>query len=568
MHKPRPWRAFFKATNYFRLCLIDGRLASSPGGGEAPHVETSEIFKGADFVSAEHLLSAIIDSSDDAIVSKNLQGIVTSWNRGAQRVFGYTAQEMVGQPVTRLIPAERLGEEPEILRKLQLGERVNHFHTRRLRKDGVIIEVSLCISPVRNAKGTIVGASKIARDITLEMQAAALAKSAAAEAELQSRLKDEFLATLSHELRTPLQSIMGWTQLLLSGECSQEEVRQGIEVIDRNAHAQTRIIEDLLDMNRILSGKVRLDVQRVELPALIEASLETVKPAAMAKKVRLQTIIDPLAQPVSGDPGRLQQILWNLLSNAIRFTPSGGRVQVILERVNSHVEISVTDTGMGISPEFLPHVFERFRQADSSTTRRHGGLGLGLAIVRHLTELHGGTVRVKSAGEGKGTTFTLMLPMAVLHSEPDPGRRHPGDSALGSLRSPIPVLQKISLLVVDDEEDSRTLLQTMLSKAGAQVATAASADQALEMWRKGVPDVLISDIGMPEKDGYTLIQAIRALPASQGGKVPAIALTAYTRTEDRIKAFEAGFQMHLSKPADSRELTTMVASLVAGKKSG
>lgn len=517
-------------------------------------------------MSPEQLLIAIIDSSDDAIVSKNLQGIVTSWNHGAERIFGYKAREMVGQPITRLFPADKQMEEPQILARLQKGERVAHFETKRVRKDGVVIDVSLTISPVRNAEGVIVGASKIARDITSHKQVTEQARAAAAEAERQSRMKDEFLATLSHELRTPLQSIRGWTQLLLSGPLDEKEVREGLEVIDRNALAQTRIIEDLLDMNRILSGKVRLDMQRVELRAIIEAALETIKPAALAKNIRLQAVLDPLVKGVLGDPSRLQQIFWNLLSNAVKFTPSGGQVMVSLARVNSHLEVSVSDNGIGIRPEFLPQVFERFRQADASTTRRHGGLGLGLAIVKHLTELHGGSVRVKSAGEGQGATFSVLLPLAVIlpPAEQPAADRHPPSAARAASGAALPSLQKISLLVVDDEEDARNLLKVILSKAGAQVATAASADQALALWQQSVPDVLISDIGMPDKDGYALIREIRALPADKGGRVPAIALTAYTRTEDRIKAISAGFQMHLSKPADGAELMTMVASL-AGK---
>ncbi len=517
------------------------------------------------FVSPEHLLSAIIDSSDDAIVSKNLQGIVTSWNRGAERIFGYTAKEMIGHSITRLFPADKQQEEPQILARLQKGERVDHFETQRLRKDGTVVDVSLTISPVRNTNGVIVGASKIARDITFQKVALEQIKNSAMEAERQGRMKDEFLATLSHELRTPLQSIRGWTQLLLTSEFDQEEVKQGLEVIDRNACAQTRIIEDLLDMNRILSGKVRLDVQRVELPAIIESSIETIKPAALAKNIRLHVVLDPLDLPVLGDPSRLQQIFWNVLSNAIKFTPSGGKVMVALERVNSHLEVSVSDTGIGIKPQFLPHVFERFRQADASSTRTQGGLGLGLAIVKHLTELHGGSVKVKSDGEAQGSTFSILLPLAVIHAPYDNSERsHPAASHASIIGAQIPSLQKISLLVVDDEEDSRTLLKIMLSKAGATVTTASSANQAIELWKKFIPDVLISDIGMPGKDGYSLIREIRALPAEKGGRVPAIALTAYTRTEDRIKAIAAGFQMHLSKPADGAELMTMVASL-AGK---
>ncbi|MBN8422771.1 MAG: PAS domain S-box protein [Verrucomicrobia bacterium] len=520
-----------------------------------------------DFISPDHLLSAIVDSSDDAIVSKNLQGIVTSWNKGAERIFGYTAQEMVGSSITRLIPVDRQEEEPRILAKLQKGEHVDHFETQRLRKDGNIIEVSLCISPMENTAGIVVGASKIARDITPQKRLSEQLRLAALEAETQSRMKDEFLATLSHELRTPLQAILGWTQMLITCPCGEKEIKQGLEVIDRNAHAQTRIIEDLLDMNRILSGKVRLDVQRVELQSVIGEAVEALRPAAHAKSLRIHPLLDPMAPPVLGDPGRLQQIVWNLLSNAVKFTPAGGEITVALQRVNSHLEISITDSGVGIPAEFLPHVFERFRQFDSTTTRRHGGLGLGLAIVRHLTELHGGTVRARSAGENAGSTFTVLLPLAVLHSEPDSGiQQHPASTRASSSSAPLPLLQQVSLLVVDDEEDARAMLAKMLSKAGAKVTTASSARQALDLLRTQVPHVIISDIGMPGQDGYDLIREIRSHSEKEGGHIPAIALTAYTRTEDRIKAISAGFQMHLSKPADSVELITMVASL-AGKQS-
>ncbi len=519
---------------------------------------------GPPTLSPELLLSAIVDSSDDAIVSKDLTGVVTSWNKGAERIFGYAPHEIVGKSITIIIPPDRQDDEPAILQKLQRGERVEHFETQRITKDGRIIDVSLSISPVRDRTGVVIGASKIARDVTEQKRVAARAASAAAEAERQSRIKDEFLATLSHELRTPLQAILGWTQLLLSGDCEEAEQREAIDVIDRNARAQKRIIEDLLDMNRILSGKVRLDVQRVALLPLIELAIETVKPAALAKNIRLQTVLDPLAQPVSGDPNRIQQIFWNLLSNAIKFTPSGGRVQVVLERVNSHLEITVADSGMGIDPDFLPHVFERFRQADSSTTRTHGGLGLGLAIVRHLVELHGGTVRAKSVGANRGSSFIVSFPLAILHAEADPARQHPKAPAFNEPLPPEPRLDGISILVVDDEPDSRELLRAILAKAGADVRTAGSAADALAVWHQRRPDVLVSDIGMPEEDGYSLIAKIRALPEPADRLVPAVALTAYSRTEDRIKAIAAGFQMHLSKPADRVELITMVASL-AGK---
>jgi PAS domain S-box-containing protein len=535
---------------------------------------------GPSFVSTDMLLSAIVDSSDDAIVSKNLQGVVTSWNKGAERIFGYTAAEMVGQPITKVIPPERLDEEPKILDRLKRGERVDHFDTVRMTKTGERVDVSLTISPVRDASGIVVGASKIARDITARkrgeaalvaqkaelLKATEEARMATEEAERQGRMKDEFLATLSHELRTPLQSILGWTQILLSDECEEEEFKQGLEVIDRNARAQTRIIEDLLDMSRILSGKVRLDVQQVGLATVLKSAVETVMPAAHAKKICVQAVLDPLAQPVTGDPNRLQQIFWNLLSNAIKFTPHGGKVQVLLERVNSHLEVSVTDTGEGIDPEFLPYVFERFRQADGSMTRRHGGLGLGLAIVKNLAELHGGSVRAKSGGFSTGATFTVVLPLAALRGHPeDETRRHPAGETPRRMVSKLPRLDDVSLLIVDDEDDARMLVATVLKKAGASVRTAGSAKEALALIKTAVPDVMISDIGMPVEDGYALIRAVRALPENQGGKVPAIALSAYTRTEDRIMSISAGFQMHLSKPADALELLTMVVSLAKSR---
>ena len=512
------------------------------------------------FPSAEALLSAIIDSTDDGIVSKNLKGIITSWNQGAEKILGYTRAEMIGRPITDIIPPDRQSEERLIIEKIARGERVDHFETKRLRKDGSLVDVSLTISPILNKDGVVVGASKIARDITKPKRTAEKLEAALREAENQGRLKDEFLATLSHELRTPLQSILGWTQILRGGGIDEAELKQALEVIDRNAQAQTRIIEDLLDMSRILSGKVRLDVQRVSLLPIIEAAIESVKPAAEAKGIRVRSILDPLAKQIAGDPNRLQQIFWNLLSNAIKFTPRGGQVEMLLERVNSHLEVSVCDSGAGIAPEFLPYVFERFRQADSSMTRSHSGLGLGLAIVKHLAELHGGTVRAKSAGLSQGATFTVCFPVTAVQSEPD--------EIVQRISSPdsinyeeTPDLTGVSVLVVDDEEDARNLLKTVLSRAGATVRTAKSAKSALETIREETPTVLVSDVGMPSEDGYALIRALRALPPAEGGTIPAVALTAYSRTEDRIRSLSSGFQMHLAKPADGLELIMVVASL-------
>jgi PAS domain S-box-containing protein len=701
----------------------------------------------------ERLLNAaaIVENSDDAIISKDLNGVIRSWNPGAQRLYGYTAEETVGQPVTMLIPDDRPDEEPHILEQIRRGDRVDHYETVRRRKDGTLLEVSLTVSPVRDAGGRIVGASKIARDVTarrraerqvreqaevietvnrlgqmlageldlhklvqavtdaateiskahfgsffynvlneqgesymlytlsgvpreafahfpmprntdifaptfagegtvlindvhldprygknspyfgmpeghlpvvsylavpvisrsgdvigglffghpapgvfderaarviegLAAQAAvamdnarlfeaaqrarAEAEAAAAENERlyrdareASRLKDEFLATVSHELRTPLTAILGWAHMLRTGQINGDSAAGAFETIERNARAQAQLIEDLLDVSRIITGKLRIDVRPVDPNSFIEAAVEAVRPAAEAKGVRLQKVMDTGVATVSGDPVRLQQVVWNLLSNAIKFTPRGGRVQVRLERVNSHVEIAVSDTGAGISPDFLPHVFDRFRQADQKTTRRHGGLGLGLAIVRHLVELHGGTVRAESGGEGHGSTFTVLLPVAPVYADPTQGRVHPATREMLPFFECPDRLDGLRVLVVDDEPDTRELLKAGLGHCGAVVTVAASAAEALEALGASTPDVLISDIGMPDEDGYMLMRKVRALPAAEGGSVPAIALTAYARVEDRMQALRAGYQMHVTKPVEMAELAAIVASL-------
>lgn len=382
---------------------------------------------------------------------------------------------------------------------------------------------------------------------------------AKADAEAANRLKDEFLATLSHELRTPLNAILGWARILGTGSVEAEDLKEGLEVIERNAKVQVQIIEDLLDISRIVSGTMRLDVQRVNLSEVIDAAITAVTPAADAKGVRIQKVLDPLAGAVSGDPNRLQQIVWNLLTNAVKFTPKGGRVQVLLERVNSHVEISVIDNGVGIRPEFLPHIFERFSQADSSTTRRHGGLGLGLAIVKQLTELHGGSVRAKSPGEGQGSTFVVDLPITVLHEAP-PEKVRPKEEQPGEYDCAERPLTGIRVLVVDDEPDARQLVRRVLSECGADVAVAESAAAAVQLVESFRPDILVSDIGMPEQDGYDLIREVRRRVAAK--TLPAVALTAFARSEDRRRALLAGFQTHVAKPVDPAELVAVVASLV------
>jgi signal transduction histidine kinase len=388
------------------------------------------------------------------------------------------------------------------------------------------------------------------------------------EADAANRAKDEFLATVSHELRTPLNAMLGWTTMLRSGRLGEEETRRALDTIDRNARSQAQLIEDLLDVSRIISGKVRLDVRHLKLAAVVEEAIEVVRPAAEAKQIHLVTTLDPSAGPVAGDAERIKQVVWNLLSNAVKFTPKEGRVQVELKRVNSHVELVVADTGIGIAPGFLPYVFERFRQAESSDVQRQKGLGLGLAIVKHLVELHGGDISVESAGEGRGATFTLCLPIAAVTERSASGDHfHPllGEAIpLGP--DDLPDLGGRRILVVDDEADAREMLEMVLRGCYAEVRTAASADEAMEAivaWR---PDLMVSDIGMPGEDGYSLIARVRALDAEEGGRTLAVALTAFARLEDRMRVLGAGFEMHVAKPVEPAELVMVIASLVGRRR--
>jgi PAS domain S-box-containing protein len=641
-------------------------------------------------------LAAIVASSDDAIISKNLDGIIVTWNEGATRMFGYHPEEVIGKSITILIPHDRLEEEPAILAQLRKGQRVDHYRTVRVHKDGHLVDISLTISPVRNAAGEIVGASKIARDITqqkladealkvsndrfrlmadsapvliwiadhtkgrnwfnknwldftgraLEQEAAfgwtqnvhegdlaqclqvygegfdtrrpfrseyrvrrgdgesrwlieqanplfegpggafsgyigscvditeskqlqtereetlKVERAAREEAERVGRLKDEFLATVSHELRTPLNAILGWATLLRRLEPGSADHSRGLETIERNARVQGQIIADLLDMSRIISGKVPLDVQAIDLNDVVNAALDAVRLSIEAKKLRMRVTLDARAGRLRGDPGRLQQVFWNLLTNAVKFTPSGGRIDVVMERVNSHVEVSVEDSGMGIKPEFLAFVFDRFRQADSSTTRRHGGLGLGLSIVKHLVELHGGSVRVKSAGEGQGATFVVALPISVLRAE-DTGRiERPAFADVDVSTIELPRLEGVRALVVDDQVDARILICRLIEEHGGRCILAESGAEALTLVAQEDVNILISDIGMPDFDGYELIRKIRSMHLPQIRNLPAIALTAYARADDRQRALLAGFQMHVSKPVEPRELVAGIASLL------
>jgi signal transduction histidine kinase/CheY-like chemotaxis protein len=393
-------------------------------------------------------------------------------------------------------------------------------------------------------------------------------RTARAEVERASELKDEFLATVSHELRTPLGAMLGWTQILQLRPMSAEELKHGLSAIERNARAQTQLVEDLLDMSRITSGTLRLDVQPVYPAAFIEPAVETVRPAASAKDIRIEVVLDPHAGPITGDVSRLQQVVWNLLSNAIKFTPKGGRVQVRLRRVGSQVEVSVADSGIGIAPEFLPYVFERFRQADGSPTRAFGGLGLGLAIVKRLVELHGGSVEAHSEGVGQGACFSVQLPVALIPYSTAKGERA---HARTSLSLPVPMevvdLSGVRILVVDDDPDTRDMLGRVLTECGAEVERASNSVEALAVVEREPPDLLVCDIGMPNVDGYELLRMIRRLERERGGRLPAIALTALARSEDRTRALRAGFLVHIAKPVEPAELVATVAS-VTGRVGG
>jgi PAS domain S-box-containing protein len=417
--------------------------------------------------------------------------------------------------------------------------------------------VNFLYQPLFEADGSISGIFVHGVDITEQVEARKRAEEA-------NRLKDEFLATLSHELRTPLTSILGWTRLLVEGRLSEGATRQALETIDRNATTQTQLIEDVLDVSRIVSGKLSLSVEPVELGAVVRNAADAVRLAAEAKGIRLQLILDTRPATVSGDPTRLQQVAWNLISNAVKFTPKGGAVEVRVERVESHAEIVVADTGQGISPQVLPHVFERFRQADSSMNRAHGGLGLGLAIVRHLAEMHGGTVEAESPGPGRGATFRVKLPLLVVHAA-TPARaaaaEEPSRKEAGSGPNRPPDLHGLRVLVADDDDDTRALVKSVLEMCGAEVTAVRSAREALREVERLRPDVLVSDLGMPGEDGYWLIREVRALPVERGGRTPAAALTAYARAEDRLHTLRAGFQHHVTKPAEPQELAAVVANL-------
>jgi PAS domain S-box-containing protein len=511
-----------------------------------------------------------------AIFMLDPNGYVMTWNSGAARIKGYQANEIIGQHFSKFYPPEVVeGGWPD--HELQVAAETGRFVDDgwRIRKDGSKFWANVTITALRDESGRLRGFAKLTRDLSERKRAEALEvdgaqreemleaeRSARIAAQRAARIKDEFLATLSHELRTPLSAILGWTQVLRrQGVPKPEDFHHAMEIIERNTRAQAQLIEDLLDSSRIISGRIRLDVQQIAMVDVVRGAIESAEPTAQAKGVRLESILDPRGGIVSGDPARLQQILWNLLSNAIKFTPKDGKVQVLLQRINSHIEFAVSDNGIGIPASFLPHVFDRFSQKDSSTTRTYGGLGLGMAISKQLVELHGGTLQAKSPGEGQGATFILRLPLTILETEAESANRVHPTHPVAEQQAILPNLAGVHALVVDDEADARDLIQRVLQEQGATVSVASGGAEALRIMKTLDPDALISDIGMPEMDGYQLIRRIRA-SEPKGRRLPALALTAFARTEDRKRALLAGYQSHVAKPVDMAELVIVVAGLV------
>ncbi len=519
--------------------------------------------------SAAHVRS-ILDHTVDAVFALDNVGRVTFWNPRAEATFGWSRAEAVGAELAELIlPPHARRAFLEVLASTRAaGEQSSRrLELEAARKDGSPLPVELALTAIPD--GGDYAWSGYARDITQRRRDDAErerllreAEHARAQAETASRAKDEFLSTLSHELRTPLTAIVGWTYLLRGGRLDENTTARGLEAIERNATAQAQVISDILDLSRIVGARFQLSVRPLQLAPVVAVALEPLMSAANAKQLRVQTVLDPEAGLVSGDPDRLRQVAWNLISNAIKFTPADGQITVRVERHEDDVRLVVEDTGEGIEAPFLPHVFERFRQADQSNTRSHGGLGLGLAVVRHLVELHGGSVEAASAGHGKGSRFTVTLPMLSAEDLPPAAPAPPASK--GVVGAP-PVdgitLDGVRVLVVDDGEDVREVVAGVLREHGAVVETAASAEEALPGITRFRPQVLVVEVEMKGESGLSLIRRVRALPADEGGTVPAAALSGFARTEDRVRALLAGFSIHLSKPVPPAELLAVVASL-------
>jgi PAS domain S-box-containing protein len=532
--------------------------------------------------AAEAERAAVMRNMGEGLYTVDTQGLVTFVNAAAERVLGWSSAELLGRkmhdathfryPDGTPFPAEECAG----LRVLRDGTPLVDHEDTFIRKDGSFVPVVYGASRIE-IEGHVVGLVVVFRDVTHQQHLLALAEDArlTAEshanaermaretAEAASRAKDAFLATVSHELRTPLSPILTWTRMLRHGSLAPEQTARALEVIERSARSQAQLVEDLLDVSRIVAGKMRLEVRPVLLAPVIEKAVDIVRPAAEAKGVRLQIVLDTGVGAVLGDVERLQQVVWNLLSNAVKFTPKDGHVQVALQRVNSHVEIAVSDSGQGIDPAFFPYVFERFQQAEAGSNRTHGGLGLGLAIVRHIVEAHGGTVHAESPGPGQGSVFTAKLPIMVARAAGEAERRHPAIAPPGEAIA-LQRLDGIRILIVDDEADSNEAVGSLLVACGADVRAATSAAHARDVLVLWKADVLVSDVGMPGEDGYGLIASLRAREGDEAC-IPAVALTAFASREDKVRLLSAGFQAHIAKPLDAAELIAVIASLRGGR---
>jgi PAS domain S-box-containing protein len=526
---------------------------------------------------AEQRFHQLVDAvADYSIFMLDSTGHVATWNPGARKTKGYEASEIIGRHFSAFYtPEDRQRGKPEQV--LETVRREGRFEEEgwRVRKDGTRFWANIVINMLRNEQGQAVGFAKVTRDLTTrraaeetarelarEQAARAVAESMARKAEEANRIKDEFLATVSHELRTPLNAIVGWSSILRQRQLD-PAVSRAIEIIERNAHAQVKIIEDILDVSRIITGKLRIDPRPTDLISITNQAIEVVRHSASAKQIIVDFPQSTEECSFVGDPERVQQVVWNLLSNAIKFTSSGGSVHIDVQRTDAGVTLSVTDTGLGIDPDFLPYLFERFKQGDSSTTRRFGGLGLGLAIVRHIAELHGGSVSASSAGRGHGSTISVTFPLRAVAPQAEVAA--PAIAPLPPLeRGPLDaVLNRVRVLLVEDDADARELVGAILVEAGAVVKSVSSASAAIEALSGFRPQLLVSDIAMPDEDGYSLIRRIRALDAAHGGAIPSLALTAYTRTEDRTKALAAGFTTHIGKPVNPKDLIAALGNLAA-----
>ena len=521
----------------------------------------------AALVESEDRYRDLVDNSHELMCTHDLEGRIISVNPWAARVLGYKQEALIGLQIREGLMPEYRDQFDEYLREIRENGFARGIMKVRTAEGETRVWEYYNTLRTQGVQSPIVRG--MAHDVTERRQALKREKEARLEAETANRLKDEFLSTLSHELRTPLTAIIGWSKLLIDGEVEPDKRPRALETIARNARFQAHLIDDLLEVSRIITGKLRLEFSSCDLRPVIEAVVESLRPTAEAKAVQLDLWLEPDVALIYGDVDRLRQVIWNLLSNAVKFTPRNGSVQVKLQRDKTHVAIAVRDSGEGIKRDFLPHVFERFSQSDGSTTREHGGLGLGLAIVRHLVELHGGAVRAESPGEGLGSTFIVTLPLMAASGAQAERPKFEGDELRVAEAGRIahsPSLEGLRLLIVDDELDFRDLVTVMMGQYGAVVKTAASAAEALGYVEDWNPDVLVADIGMRDEDGYGLIRKVRALSTAKGGSTPALALTAYTREDDRLRALSAGYQIHLAKPITGPELAAAVANL-AGRTS-